>query len=131
MSIATDTEAPIKPQPPIFRQIAAFVFGLIFAFSNGYSGLELVFALAGAPLLFAGMVRLYTATYRVASSFINNCLVQVAAGFCAVGAVVMVLLMPAFRKSTTFGVILTVVLMLCEVVVFIRDVMSWKKTYKT
>ena len=28
-----------KLQPPVLRQIAAFVFGLVFAFTNGYSGM--------------------------------------------------------------------------------------------
>ena len=132
MNITTDGEMIYQPHPPVFRQIVVFVIGMVFAFTGGYSGLQLVGAAVCAPLLFAGAVRLYTAVYRVVRPFVAECglgaLLSAAVAFSAIGAVLSFMLMPAFRFSTALGVILTAVLMLCELFVFIRDLRLWKNT---
>ena len=122
MRVAKKYEEVIRPQPPVFRQIAAFVFGLIFAFTNGYSGLQLLCVIICAPLLFGGAIRLYTGMYRLAISLFHVSLIAIVAGFSGVAAVTSFVLMPAFQKSTALGVAVTVVLMVCEAVVFIKDV---------
>ena len=132
MNMTDESRMIYRPQPPVFRQIAAFVFGLVFAFTGGYSGLQLVGAAVCAPLLFAGAVRLYTAVYRVVRLFVAGCglgaLLSAAVAFSAIGAVLSFMLMPAFRFSTALGVIFTVVLMFCEWFAFIRDFRIWKNT---
>lgn len=130
MDTANENEMVFRPQPPVFRQIAAFVFGLIFAFTNGYSGLQTVGAAICAPLCFAGAIRLYTGVYRVAFCVLPIMWIAVIAGIFGIGIVISFLLTPAFRYSTALGVILTGVLMLCEVFVFIRDIQIWKKNRK-
>ena len=119
-------EDTFKPQPPVFRQIAAIVFGLIFAFTNGYSGLQLLCVIICAPLLFAGAIRLFTGMYRLAFSLIPINLLALVGGFCGVAAVTSFVLVPAFQKSTALGVAVTVVLMVCEAVVFIKDIRTLK-----
>ena len=130
MNITNDNEMTFRPQPPVFRQIAAFVFGLVFAFANGYSGLQLVAVIICAPLIFAGAVRLYTGVYRLVFSFLPIGWLAAVIGFCGIGIVTSFLFAPVFQFSTTLGVILTVALMLCEVFIFIRDLRIWKKNRK-
>lgn len=131
MNTTYDNEMTYNPQPPVFRQIAAFVFGLVFAFTNGYSGLQLLAVIICAPLIFAGAIRLYTAVYRFVRPLIAGCvlgeILSVAIAFSAIGVVTSFLLAPAFQVSTALGVILTVALMLCEGFAFIRDLRIWKK----
>ena len=122
MNTANEYENAYKPQPPAFRQIVAFVFGLVFAFTNGYSGLQLVAVIICAPLIFAGAVRLYTGAYRLVFSFLPIGWLAAVIGFCGIGIVTSFVLAPAFQHSTVLGGILTVALMLCEVFVFIRDI---------
>lgn len=122
MNMTNESELVYKPQPPVFRQIVAFVFGLVFAFTGGYSGMQLLGAAAGAPLIFAGAVRLYTGIYRLVHSFLPIEWLAAVIGFSGVGIVTSFLLAPAFQHSTILGGILTVALMLCEVFVFIRDI---------
>ena len=127
MNTANEYEIVYKPQPPIFRQIVAFVLGLVFAFTGGYSGMQLLGAAVGAPLIFAGALRLYTGIYRLVFSFLPIGWLAAVIGFCGIGIVTSFLLAPAFQFSTALGVILTVALMLCEVFVFIRDLWIWRK----
>lgn len=119
------------PQPPVFRQVVALVFGLVFVFSNGYSGLQLVGAAVCAPLCFAGAIRLYTGAYRLVFSLLPIMWVAVVVGFSAIGIVTSFLLVPAFQHSDMLGGILTVILMLCEAVVFVWDVKRWRALHKT
>ena len=130
MGTAIENEMILRLRPPIFRQVIAFVFGLIFAVTNGYSGLQLVGAIFCAPLIFAGAVRLYIGVYRLARSLILVGWLAAVIGFCGVGIVTSFVLVPAFQHSAAMGATITVVLMLCEVFVFIRDLKIWKKTYK-
>ena len=81
MNMRNNGEVVLGPQPPVVRQMVAFVFGLVVAFTNGYSGLQLVGAIICAPLLFAGAIRLYTAAYRLAFSLLPIILVAIVAGF--------------------------------------------------
>jgi len=127
MNTTYDNGMTYKPQPPVFRQIVACVLGLVFAFTGGYSGMQLMGAAVGAPLIFAGAVRLYTGIYRLVFSFLPIGWLAAVIGFCGIGIVTSFLLAPVFQFSTALGVILTVVLMLCEVFVFIRDLRIWKK----
>lgn len=126
MGVAKNYEEVIRPQPPVFRQIAAFVVGLIFAVTNGYSGLQLLCGIICAPLLFGGAIRLYTGMYRLAISLFPISLIAIVAGFSGVAVVISFVLMPAFQKSTALGVAVTVVLMMCEAVVFIKDIRTLK-----
>ena len=100
----------------------AFAFGLVVAFTSGFSGFQLIGAIICAPLLFAGAMRLYIGAYRLAFSLLPIFLVAIVAGFSGVAAVTSFLLIPAFQKSTVLGVIVTVLLMVCEAVVFIKDI---------
>jgi len=122
MNTANKYEIVYKPQPPVFRQIVAFVFGLVFALTGGYSGMQLLGSAVGAPLIFAGTVRLYTGIYRLVFSFLPIGWLAAVIGFCGIGIVTSFVLAPAFQHSTVLGGILTVALMLCEVFVFIRDI---------
>lgn len=126
MSMTNREQVTFSSQPPVVRQMVAFVFGLVVAFTNGYSGLQLVGAIICAPLLFAGAIRLYTAAYRLAFSLLPIILVAIVAGFSGVAAVTSFLLVPAFQKSTTLGVLVTAALMVCEVLVFIKDIRASK-----
>lgn len=126
MSMTNKDQVVFNSQPPVVRQMVAFVFGLVVAFTNGYSGFQLVGAIICAPLLFAGAIRLFTAAYRLAFSLLPIVLVAIVTGFSGVAAVTSFLLVPAFQRSTALGVVLTVVLMGCEVAVFIRDIRLWK-----
>ena len=123
-----------KLQPPVLRQIAAFVFGLVFAFTNGYSGMQLLGAAIGAPLIFAGAIWLYTAVYRLARPVFAGCVwgsvIAAVLGFSGIGVVTSFLLAPAFQYSDVLGGILTVVLMLCGVAVFVWDVKRWSALHK-
>lgn len=130
MGTAIENEMILRPRPPIFRQIIAFVFGLIFAVTNGYSGVQLVGAIFCAPLIFAGAVRLYIGVYRLTYSLIPVGWLAAVIGFCSVGIVTSLILVPAFQHSAAMGVTVTVVLLLCEIFVFIRDIIKWKNTYK-
>ena len=127
MNMTSDIDMTYNPQPPVFRQIAAFALGLVFAFTGGYSGMQMLGAAVGAPLIFAGAVRLYTEIFRLVFSFLPIGWLAAVIGFCGIGIVTSFLLAPAFQFSTALGVILTVVLMLCEVFVFIRDLRIWRK----
>ena len=135
MNTANEYEIVYKPQPPVFRQIVAFALGLVFAFTGGYSGIQLLGAAVGAPLIFAGALRLYTAVYRVVRPLIAGCvlgeILSVAIAFSANGIVTSFLLAPAFQHSTILGGILTVALMLCEVFVFIRDIRILKNNKRS
>ena len=127
MNTTYDNGMSYNPQPLVFRQIVAFVLGLVFAFTGGYSGMQMLGAAVGAPLIFAGAVRLYTGIYRLVFSFLPIGWLAAVIGFCGIGIVTSFLLAPTFQFSTALGVTLTVVLMLCEVFVFIRDLRIWKK----
>ena len=51
----------------IIGQMIGFVFGLVFVLTDkGYSGFEFAFAIIGAPLGIAGMIRVGILTYRFA-----------------------------------------------------------------
>ena len=127
MNMTSDIDMTYNPQPPVFRQIAAFALGLVFAFTGGYSGMQMLGAAVGAPLIFAGAVRLYTGIFRLVFSFLPIVWLDAVIGFCGIGIVTSFLLAPAFQHSAILGGILTIVLMLCEVLVFIRDLRIWKK----
>ena len=122
MNMTNRDQVAFSSQPPVFRQIAAFIFGLVFAFTNGYSGLQLFAVIICAPLIFAGAVRLYTGIYRLVFSFLPIGWLAAVIGFCGIGIITSFVLAPAFQHSTILGGILAVVLMLCEVFVFIRDI---------
>lgn len=117
-----------QPQPPVYRQIVAMVLGLIFALTNGYKGLELLFAAICSPFLFAGIVRLYTGLYRLAHSLISSALISVVVGVSGIGIITSFVLVPAFQKTTSLGVIITFALILCEIFVFCRDVRILKQS---
>jgi len=40
-------------RPPLLREVAGMIFGIVFVLTGGYSGLEYVLGLIGAPLLYA------------------------------------------------------------------------------
>ena len=58
----------IQFKPPVLIQIAAMIFGLVLAFSEKRTMLELVFAVLGCPLVSAGMVRVIIAMYRIVAN---------------------------------------------------------------
>ena len=130
MNKVNDNEMINKPQPPVLRQIVALVFGFVFAFTNGYSGLQLVGAAIFAPLCFAGAIRLYTGVYRLVFSLLPIMWIAAIVGVSAIGVVISFMLVPAFQHSTALGGFMTIVLMLCEAFVLYRDVKMWRKLYK-
>lgn len=117
----------MQPQPPVYRQVIAMVLGFIFAVTNGYEGLELIFAALCAPFLFAGIVRLCTGIYRLAYSLLSSGLIAVIVAVSGIGIVISFVLVPAFKKSTTLGVAITFALILCEIFVFYRDIRNLKQ----
>ena len=117
----------MQSQPPVYRQVIAMVLGFIFAVTNGYEGLELLFAALCSPFLFAGIVRLYTGLYRLAYSLLSSGLIAGIVAVSGIGIVISFILVPAFKKSTTLGVIITLTLILCEIFVFYRDIRNLKQ----
>ena len=117
----------MQPQPPVYRQVIAMVFGFIFAVTNGYEGLERIFAVLCSPFLFAGIVRLYTGLYRLAHSLLSSGLIAGIVAVSGIGILISFVLAPAVKKSTTLGVAITFVLILCEIFVFYRDIRNLKQ----
>ena len=117
----------MQPQPPVYRQVIAMILGFIFAVTNGYEGLELIFAALCSPFLFAGIIRLYTGIYRLVHSMLSSGLIAVIVAVSGIGIVISFVLVPAFKKSTTLGVIITFTLILCEIFVFYRDIRNLKQ----
>ena len=126
----------IQFKPPVIAQVAAMIFGLIFAFSEKYRGWEMVCALLGAPVVFAGMVRMIIAMYRVAANLtakrvydeVGNCIgLAPTRGISIVVALIgFAAIITGFIKiaqSTEFlKIVIIVAVLVLEVFVFCKDV---------
>lgn len=122
--------------PPVFRQLAGAVFGVVFAVTGGYSGLEFVFALLFSPILFAGVVRLMIGLYRICKKLtvkklyneFGECVALIprtgmAAVLACVGfGCIVSAFASAFQLATFIGVAVTCVLMALEIYVFLKDI---------
>jgi len=136
-----ETMQMTQTNPPIFRQLAGAAFGVFFAVTGGYSGLELVLALLFSPILFAGVVRLVIGLYRILLKLTARkaydalgvyigqtprkglAAVLACVGFgCVLNAAV-----SAFQLSTVAGVAVTCVLMAWEIYTFLKDVRRKRK----
>lgn len=129
----------IQFKPPVLIQIAAMIFGLVFAFSEKRTVTELVFAVLGCPLVSAGMVRVIVAMYRVVANLTAQkvydengaCIGLIpkrgVSSFAAlIGfAGIITLFMKAAQFSQILTYILTVVLLALEVFIFCRDVKAY------
>lgn len=126
----------IQFKPPVIAQVAAMIFGIIFAFSEKNSGWEMVGALLCGPVVFAGMVRVIIAMYRVAANLTakrvydetGNCIgLLPARGFSIVAALIgFAAIITGFIKiaqSTEFlKIVIIVAALALEVFVFCKDV---------
>ena len=110
----------LEKQPPLLREAAGMIFGIVFILTGGYSGLELVSGLIGAPLLFAGMIRLVVILYRCFSIILGVPLICSVLAIVAFGGVVTAL-MSIIRFSLMLGIFVTIVLIVTEAWFFIRD----------
>ena len=108
-------------QPPLFREIAAMLFGIVFAITGGYSGLEFLLALICTPLLLAGLVRLMVIIYRITCLIIPISLLGIILSIVGFGCMVSVIA-ALFRTSTLIGAIVTFSLVFLEAFFFIRDI---------
>ena len=107
-------------QPPVLREAAGMIFGIVFILTGGYSGLELITGLIGAPLLFAGMIRLVVIFYRCFSIILGVPLICSVLAIVAFGGVVTAL-MSIIKFSLMLGLFVTIVLIVAEAWFFIRD----------
>ena len=126
----------IQCKPPVLIQLAAMIFGLLFAFSEKYTGWELICAILGSPLACAGMVRVIIALYRIVANITAKRLYD-ETGTC-IGVIpykgfsVFVALIgfagiitgftKAAQLSQVWAIILVVGLLALEVFVFCRDI---------
>ena len=129
-------------QPPVLRQIAGAVLGILFVVTGGYSGLEFVFALLFSPVLIAGVIRLVIGLYRVINRFtgqriyddLGHCIMVlprpgIASALSIVGLGCIISILASVFQFTTFaGIAVTCVLMALEVYTFLKDLLIWKQT---
>lgn len=125
----------IQFKPPVFSQIACMIFGVIFAFSEKYTGMELVLAVLCGPVVFAGMVRVIIAMYRVVANLTAKrvydesgaCVGLIPSrGVSIVAALVgFAGIITGFIKAAQFSKVLTIVIIVTalalEVFVFYKD----------
>ena len=130
---------------PVIAQFAAMIFGLIFAFSEKYSGWEMVCALLGAPIVFAGMVRVIIGMNRVAATLTakriydgaGNCIGLVPArGISIVVALIgFAAIITGFIKiaqsTEILKIVIIVVVLALEVFVFCKDVKRFAQPLKS
>ena len=135
-----ETMQMTQTNPPIFRQLAGAAFGVFFAVTGGYSGLEFALALLFSPILFAGVIRLLIGLYRILLKLTARkeydasgvCIVQTprkglaAALACAGFGVVLNAAVSAFQLSTFAGVAVTCLLMAWEIYTFLKDLRKKK-----
>ena len=125
----------IQFKPPVIAQIAAMILGLVFAFSEKYSGWEMVLAVLCSPVLVAGMVRAIIATYRIVANLTAK-RVYDESGACVglipsrgVSIVAALIgfagIITGFMKAAQFSKVLTIVMIVSalalEVFVFYKD----------
>lgn len=108
-------------KPPLIREVAAMIFGLVFVLTGGYSALETIFGLFCVPFLYAGVIRLIVVFYRLfvlvfASPLICSVLSLIAFG-CVVTA-----LTGTLKFSVVMGMIIIIALAIAEAWFFVRDV---------
>jgi len=108
-------------RPPLLREVAGMIFGIVFVLTGGYSGLEYVLGLIGAPLLYAGVIRLVVIFHRFfilifGVPLICAILALVAFG-CVLTAVTWIL-----KFSVVLGIVVIIALAITEAFFFIRDV---------
>ena len=134
----------IQFKPPVLIQIAAMIFGVVFAFSEKYTGLEMVFAVLGSPLAFAGMVRIIIALYRIVANLTAQkvydetgaCIGMIPhRGFSVIAALIgfagfITGFIKVAQYSQVLVTILSVGLLGLEVFVFCRDVRNLLKHRK-
>ena len=135
MELKATKRERIQFTPPVFSQIAGMIFGVIFAFSEKYTGMELVLAVLCSPIVFAGMVRVIIAMYRVVANLTAKRAYD-ESGACvglipSRGASIVVALIgfagiiTGFIKVAQFSKVLTIVIIVAalalEVFVFYKD----------
>lgn len=128
-------------QPPVFRQIAGAILGILFAVTGGYSGLEFVFALLFSPIIIAGVVRLVISLYRVFGKLtgqkvydeLGQCIMVLPKpGIASVLAIIgfyciISVLVSVLQFSTFIGLLCIFALTALEVYVFLKDFRLWKQ----
>ena len=108
-------------RPPLLREAAGMIFGIVFVLTGGYSGLEFILALIGAPLLYAGIIRLVVIFYRFFILLLGNPLICGVLAFVAFG-VVLTAVTSIIQFSMVLGIIVVAALAIAEAWFFIRDI---------
>ena len=108
-------------RPPLLREAAGMIFGIVFVLTGGYSGLEFILALIGAPLLYAGIIRLVVIFYRFFILLLGNPLICGVLALVAFGAV-LTAVTSIIQFSMVLGIIVVVALAIAEAWFFIRDI---------
>ena len=135
-----DNVQMIKNNPPIVRQLAGAAFGIFFAVTGGYKGLEFVLALLFSPVLFAGIVRIVIGLYRFFLKYtpkkvydeFGACVIQIprkglSAILACIGfACVISVVASSFQISTFVGVLVTCMLVALEIYTFLKDIRTKK-----
>lgn len=114
-------------RPPLIRELAGMIFGLVFVLTGGYSGWEFILGLIGTPLIFGGVIRLVVIFYRLLILFLpipifSSVLSLVGFGFVLMG------ITKILNLSEFLGIIVVSILSIAEAWFFIRDV---KRTIRT
>lgn len=108
-------------RPPLLREVAGMIFGLVFVLTGGYSGLEFILGLIGAPLLYAGVIRLVVIFYRFFILLFGIPLICGVLALVAFG-VVLTAVTSILKFSVVLGIVVIVALAIAEAWFFIRDV---------
>lgn len=108
-------------QPPLLREVAGMIFGIGFILTGGYSGLEFIFGLLIAPLLFAGVIRLVVIFYRIVGLVLNVPLICLILALVALGGI-FTAVAGILKISVGLGIAAIIVLVLAEAWFFMRDV---------
>lgn len=108
-------------QPPLLREVAGMIFGIVFILTGGYSGLEFIFGLLIAPLLYAGVIRLVVFFYRLVGLVLNVPLICSILALVALGGI-FTAVAGILKISVGVGIAAIIVLVFAEAWFFVRDV---------
>lgn len=111
----------IQGNPPLIRQLAAAVFGVVFAYTDGHHWAQFIIF----PIVFAGIVRLSIGLYRLVTRFLPGGIISEIVAIVGVGLVLDSFVQITMR-SELVEILLAVFLALWEMATFAWDFYVWK-----
>lgn len=133
----------MRQRPPVKRQLIGAILGAVMAFTEGYTGMQLVVTFLCEPVLIAGLIRLLTGLFRLTKKLtmqrvyneLDGAVILIprpgiAVALTIAGLIgVLYVLTGAFQFSYATGVAVTLLLMAWEIWTLLKDIRNlqiWK-----